>query len=77
MALCSNKAILIGKAKVKLQMQRISSIALPTVLDLGHSLTLDNSECASAGKNKTGSGRTILETAVSKMAFLPAALLLP
>jgi hypothetical protein len=77
MALCSNKAILIGRAKVREVMQSINSIALLPTGPLGKSLNFSRTAFPRAGKNRTGSGRTNLETAVSVMAFLPAAIDLP
>lgn len=77
LALCSKRAIDIGKAKVNEQIQRVNSIAFAAARFFGQSLIFYRIAFPMAGKNRTGRGRMTLEKAVSLMAFLPAAILLP
>ena len=72
MALYSNKAILIGRAKVSEQIHKDSSMILPPALLFGQRRIFSRRKLPTAGKNKTGRGRTTLDTAVSMIAFLPA-----
>jgi len=77
LAFYSKRAIDIGRAKVREQMQRVNSIALPAAKFFGQSLSFSRIAFPIAGKKRTGSGRITLEKAVSMMAFFPAAVLLP
>ena len=65
-----------GRAKVSEQMHNMSSRLLPK-WPLGQSLAFSSRNMLIAGKKSTGSGRTNLESAVSLMAFYPAALDFP
>jgi hypothetical protein len=58
-------------------MQRVNSIALPAAKFLGQSLAFSRRAFPIAGKKRTGRGRITLESAVSMIAFFPAAVLLP
>lgn len=61
-----------GRATDKLMQQSAVSISFPATKLLGHTLILTKARFATAGKNKTGSGRTNLEIAVSVTARLAA-----
>lgn len=65
---CWNIAIDIGSAIAKLVQTKTVSNILPATCPLGHNLAFTNAKLAIAGKNKTGSGKTNLEIAVSRIA---------
>lgn len=65
---CWNIAIDIGRATAKLVQTKTVSNTLPVTVPFGHNFAFTNAKFAIAGKNKTGSGKTNLEMAVSRIA---------